>query len=109
VLQAKAGRLSDSLSRSTVGSHLEGTFSTQPLKGEPMPILTNVSITFNTHQDKDDNKDWDTLLHVFVKNRLNTSLTPEQNTSFIGNLLATERYLPLSFLTQLILLKTPVR
>ena len=35
-----------------------------------MPNLTGVSITFITH---DDNKDFDTVLHVFVKNRLNTT------------------------------------
>jgi phospholipase C len=56
-----------------------------------MPILSNVRITFNTH---DDNKDWDTVLHVFVKNRLNTSLTSETNRSFLENLLAYKRYLP---------------
>src|SRR5947209_19091763 len=50
-----------------------------------MPNLIQVKITFNTHND---NKDGDTILHVFVKNRSNTSSTPEQATDFISNLLA---------------------
>ena len=50
-----------------------------------MPNLQKVTITFNTHND---NKDGDTILHVFVKNRSNTSSTPEQATDFISNLLA---------------------
>jgi hypothetical protein len=48
-----------------------------------------VSITFNTHND---DKDSDTVVHVFVKNRLNTSLSPEQNSDFISNWLAYQRY-----------------
>jgi hypothetical protein len=56
---------------------------------ESAPLLTAVAIIFNTHGDgKDDN----TLVHVFVKNRLSTSLTPEENTTFVSNLLAHKRY-----------------
>src|SRR2546430_1940710 len=55
-----------------------------------MPILTGVSITFHTH---DDNKDFDTVLHVFVKNRLNTTEGSEQNFDFASNFLAFQRYL----------------
>jgi phospholipase C len=55
-----------------------------------MPKLTGVSITFTTH---DDNKDFDTVLHVFVKNRLNTTDGSDQNNTFISNLLASQRYL----------------
>jgi hypothetical protein len=40
-----------------------------------------VKITFNTHND---NKNAETILHVFVKNRSNTSSTPEQATDFIS-------------------------
>ncbi|MEP7161754.1 MAG: alkaline phosphatase family protein [Dermatophilaceae bacterium] len=56
-----------------------------------MPLLTDVSITFDTH---DDNKDRDTVVHVFVKNRQSTTATPEQDSSFISNRLAYGRYLP---------------
>ena len=55
-----------------------------------MPKLTGVSITFHTH---DDNKDFDTVLHVFVKNRLNTTEGSDPNNDFISNLLASQRYL----------------
>jgi phospholipase C len=54
-----------------------------------VPSLSDVVITFNTHGD---NKDTSTILHVFVKNRLSTSLSPEQDTEFISNLLASDRY-----------------
>ncbi|HEY3975837.1 MAG TPA: alkaline phosphatase family protein [Streptosporangiaceae bacterium] len=54
-----------------------------------MPSLSDVVITFNTHGD---NKNDDTILHVFVKNRLSTSLSPEQNSDFISNRLAFDRY-----------------
>ncbi|MGA2637387.1 hypothetical protein [Methylocella sp.] len=50
-----------------------------------MVTLQQILITFNTHGD---NKDSDTVLHVFVKNRNNTSSTPEQATDYISNLLA---------------------
>ena len=50
-----------------------------------MPNLQKVTITFNTHND---DKDGNTILHVFVKNRSNNSSTPEQATDFISNLLA---------------------
>ena len=56
-----------------------------------MPLLTDVSITFDTHND---DKDPDTVVHVFVKNRQSTTATPEQDSSFISNRLAYGRYLP---------------
>ncbi len=56
-----------------------------------MPLLTDVSITFDTH---DDDKDTDTVVHVFVKNRRSTTATPEQSSTFISNRLAYQRYLP---------------
>jgi phospholipase C len=55
-----------------------------------MPRLTGVSITFHTH---DDNKDFDTILHVFVKNRLNTTQGSDGNPDFVSNLLSYQRYL----------------
>jgi hypothetical protein len=51
--------------------------------------LQKVTITFNTHND---NKNNSTVLHVFVKNRSNTSSTPEGATDFISNLLAFRRH-----------------
>jgi hypothetical protein len=54
-----------------------------------MPYLRKVTITFNTHGD---DKNDDTILHVFVKNRSNTSSTPEQATDYISNLLAYQSY-----------------
>jgi phospholipase C len=51
--------------------------------------LQKVTMTFNTHND---NKDHDTVLHVFVKNRSNTTSTPEGATDFISNLLAFRRH-----------------
>ncbi|MFJ9179323.1 alkaline phosphatase family protein [Streptomyces sp. NPDC102360] len=56
-----------------------------------MPVLTDVSITFDT---RDDDKDTDTVVHVFVKNRQSTTATPEQDSTFISNRLAYQRYLP---------------
>jgi hypothetical protein len=50
-----------------------------------MPHLKNVAITFDTHNE---NKNDDTILHVFVKNRSNGTSTPEKETSFISNLLS---------------------
>ena len=52
-------------------------------------VLRGVSITFDTH---DDNKNDSTMVHVFVKNRLNNSLTPQQNSEFVSNWLALQRY-----------------
>jgi hypothetical protein len=54
-----------------------------------MVILHQILITFNTHGD---DKDSDTVLHVFVKNRSNTSSTLEQATDYISNLLAYNNY-----------------
>ena len=54
-----------------------------------MPNLSDVVITFNTHGD---NKKDSTVLHVFVKNRLSTSLSPEQDTDYISNSLSFNRY-----------------
>ena len=56
-----------------------------------MPVLTDISITFDTH---DDDKDTDTVVHVFVKNRRSTTATPDRDSTFIANKLAYERYLP---------------
>lgn len=55
-----------------------------------MPLLAKIAITFYTH---DDNKDQFTVLHVFVKNRANTSRTPDSSSDFISNLLESERYI----------------
>jgi phospholipase C len=55
-----------------------------------MAVLTDVSITFHTHND---DKNDSTVLHVFVKNRSANSQTPESNTDFISNWLALQRYL----------------
>jgi Phosphoesterase family/Ricin-type beta-trefoil lectin domain-like len=55
-----------------------------------MPSLRDLSITFHTHNQ---GKDPDTVVHVFVKNRLNTTAGSDQNTTFISNLLASQRYL----------------
>jgi hypothetical protein len=54
-----------------------------------MPLLKSVQITFNTH---DDNKNSSTMLHVFIKNRLNSSLSPESHSDFISNCLSYLRY-----------------
>ena len=54
-----------------------------------MPYLNRVNITFNTGND---NREAYTILHVFVKNRSNTSSDPEENTDYIGNLLAYQRH-----------------
>jgi phospholipase C len=54
-----------------------------------MRTLTGVSITFDTH---DDNKDDTTAVHVFVKNRLNSSRTPEGHGDFVSNWLDHLRY-----------------
>ena len=55
-----------------------------------MPNLTGVSITFST---LDDDKDFNTVVHVFVKNRLNTTEGSDTNNTFISNFLASQRYL----------------
>jgi hypothetical protein len=55
-----------------------------------MPNLTDVSITFHTHNQ---GKDPDSVVHVFVKNRLNTTLGSDQNANFVSNLLDSQRYL----------------
>ena len=56
-----------------------------------MPLLTDVSITFDTHND---DKSRFSVVHVFVKNRDNTTATPEQASDFISNKLLYERYQP---------------
>lgn len=56
-----------------------------------MPNLTEVSIEFDT---LDDDKDFNTVVHVFVKNRLNTTSGPGSGADFITNFLASKRYLP---------------
>jgi hypothetical protein len=55
-----------------------------------MLSLTGVSITFDTHNQ---GKDPDTVVHVFVKNRLNNTQGSDQNTNFVSNLLDHQRYL----------------
>ncbi|HEU5030102.1 MAG TPA: alkaline phosphatase family protein [Spirillospora sp.] len=50
-----------------------------------MPFLTDCSITFDTHGD---DKDFDTVLHVFVKNRQSTTATPNHATDFASDLFA---------------------
>jgi len=55
-----------------------------------MPNLSRVNINFLTRDGKNDT----TVVHVFVKNRLNTTQTPETITTFIGSKLDHERYLP---------------
>jgi hypothetical protein len=52
--------------------------------------LTGVSITFDTHNQ---GKDPDTVVHVFVKNRLNNTQGSDQNANFVSNLLDSQRYL----------------
>jgi hypothetical protein len=47
-----------------------------------MPFLSSVKIRFDTH---DDDKEASTWVAVFVKNRLNNSLTPETTPDFISN------------------------
>jgi hypothetical protein len=55
-----------------------------------MPLLTGVKIQFDTHNEsKDDN----TVVHVFIKNRLNNTQGSESNTDFISNYLDLQRYL----------------
>jgi phospholipase C len=56
-----------------------------------MRSLTGISITFNTHGE---NKNDSTIVHVFVKNRLGSSRTPEQHGDYISNRLDLSRYLP---------------
>ncbi len=52
-------------------------------------VLRSVTVTFDTH---DDNKNGSTLVHVFVKNRSSSSLTPQEHTEFISNWAALQRY-----------------
>ena len=54
-----------------------------------MPFLTSVKIKFDTH---DDDKNDSTWVSVFVKNRLNNSLTPDGGGDFISNWLDFQRY-----------------
>ena len=54
-------------------------------------VLLGVKITFDTH---DDNKEDETIVHVFVKNRLNNSLSPEEHSDYISNWAALQRYGP---------------
>src|SRR5438309_603035 len=49
-----------------------------------MPNLSDVAITFHTHNDKDQA----TVVHVFVKNRQPTTATPNHATDFASNLAA---------------------
>jgi hypothetical protein len=55
-----------------------------------MATLTGVTITFNTYnEDKAD----DTIVHVFVRNRDNTSPGSGRTSDFVSNLLRLQRYL----------------
>lgn len=54
-----------------------------------MAVLTGVKIRFDTHNDDKNDSTW---VSVFVKNRLNNSLTPDGNTDFISNWIALQRY-----------------
>lgn len=54
-----------------------------------MPNLTGVTVEFDTHNQ---GKDLATVVHVFVKNRLNNTQGFDGNTDFISNLLASQRY-----------------
>jgi phospholipase C len=54
-------------------------------------VLRGVTITFDTH---DDNKNEETIVDVFVKNRLNNSLSPEEHSDFVSNWAALQRYQP---------------
>jgi hypothetical protein len=54
-------------------------------------VLRRVTVTFDTH---DDNKNDETVVHVFVKNRLNNSTSPEADADFISNWYALQRRLP---------------
>ncbi|MBV9579384.1 MAG: RICIN domain-containing protein [Chloroflexi bacterium] len=53
------------------------------------PALQKVFITFNTHSD---NKNANTLLHVFVKNRSSSTATPERASEYVANLLEFKRH-----------------
>jgi phospholipase C len=55
-----------------------------------MPNLTDVTITFHTHNQ---GKDPDSVVHVFVKNRLSTTQGSDQNAIFVSNWLDSQRYL----------------
>jgi hypothetical protein len=54
-----------------------------------MPQLEKITIEFHTH---DDDLNDDTLLHIFVKNRSNTSSTPEGSINYISNLLSYQEH-----------------
>jgi len=54
-----------------------------------MPFLTSVKIKFDTH---DDDKNDSTWVGVFVKNRLNNSLSPESSADFNSNWIEFKRY-----------------
>ena len=50
--------------------------------------LRSMSITFDTHNE---DRDHDTILHVFVKNRGSTTATPDAAGDYVSNLLAFQR------------------
>jgi len=60
-----------------------------------MASLKKVSITFNTHNQNPLIFGSNAIIHVFIKNRSNTSADPAVNTDFIGNLKAYERHIGL--------------
>ena len=54
-----------------------------------MRPLTGVSILFD---NRGDNKEDGTVVHVFVMNRSNTTATPDRNGEFVAHLLDEKRY-----------------
>jgi phospholipase C len=54
-----------------------------------MPNVHKIAINFRTHNE---NKDDDTILHVFLKNRSTSTATPEGECDFITNNLAFDRF-----------------
>ena len=55
---------------------------------DPDTHLQRMTVTFHTHND---NRDADTVLHVFVKNRSSSTATPEGSSSYIANLMEWRR------------------
>ncbi len=55
-----------------------------------MAVLQSINVTFHTHPG--DGKLADTILHIFIKNRSNTSSTPEGDTDFVANHIAFQYY-----------------
>jgi phospholipase C len=59
---------------------------------DPLPaVLRRAAINFQTHND---DKDSASVVHVFVKNRASSSLTPEAHADWVPNLFELPRYAP---------------